>query len=58
MIRMLKDCPSEEALNEAMDATNGGPLTWTFRTCDDELHEMIPNGKNIVVEFSGLSNYI
>lgn len=49
MIRMLKDCPSEEALIEATDATNGGPLTWSYRTCDDEVHDMIPNGKNINV---------
>lgn len=58
MIRMLKDCPSEDALIEATDATNGGPLTWTYRTFEDEVHEMVPNGKNINVEFKDLNSYI
>jgi hypothetical protein len=41
-----------------MDATNGGALTWTFRTSDDEVHEIIPNGRNVIVEFAGLNRYI
>lgn len=41
-----------------MEYTNGGHLTWTFRTCDDEIHELVYNGKNINVEFDDIRKYI
>jgi|JI9StandDraft_1071089.scaffolds.fasta_scaffold1484262_1 hypothetical protein len=40
-----------------MEYTNGGHLTWTFRTFDDEIHELIYNGKNIKVEFDDIRKY-
>ena len=55
---MLRDCPSEELLAEATDATNGEPLTWTYRSLDDELHDLRPNGRNQHVEFAELAAYI
>lgn len=58
LLKMLRDCPSEELLAEATDATNGEPLTWTCRSLDDELHELRPNGRSQHVEFAELGAYI
>ena len=30
-----------------MEYANGGESKWVYRGYDDEIHEIIPNGKNI-----------
>ena len=48
LIDMLKNCPSPDDLYEATEAY-GDPLTWSYKACDEEEYDMIPNGRNTKV---------
>lgn len=55
---MLEECPSQEEFEEAMEYTNGGQLAWVYRSCDDDTHELLFNGRNLKVEFRELGKYV
>ena len=37
-MKMLSQCPSKEQFQEAMEYTNGGQLTWVYRSSDEDTH--------------------
>lgn len=55
---MLKECPSKEDFEEAMEYTADGQLTWTYKGFDDDTYEMFFNGKQQKVEYKDLPRYI
>lgn len=49
VIKMLEGCPSKEEFEEAMEYSTGSQLHWVYNTLDDEVQELIYNGKNVRV---------